>query len=201
MIDANSELPDIKMYSGTSAADSELVFDFFNTRPIYRTRAATIEAATANTWPHLKGKGVAISHLVVNPCTVGVPHIHPFSDEIVYGISGSNVTSGIKKPGTPLFMISELRAGQLIIIPQGSLHFFINLNCEEKLEALQMYPDDEDIKTITFEAQINDIPNEILHASLNIDIDEAESIKDELPSDTETMRLSQYCLKRCGLKL
>jgi len=196
-VDTNTDLPDA-FAAGIPAEDSNNVFDLLASKPFLNSVAGTVEVANSRTWPHLKGKGLSINHYQAAPCSVGVPHFHPFADELNYIIKGSNITVGLKGPGVPWYMVKNMKAGQIIIAPKGFVHFFINLSCSEVGEAVQVFTD-ETSSTMTLGGITGGIPTEILHTTFNTEASVAEEIQAAHPQEAELLRQNHFCLKRCGL--
>merc|ERR1719244_890630 len=176
MVDINTPLPD-EFSSGTPSDESNLIFDFPSARPVVHTQGGLFKTANLGTWPAVKGKGFSLVYVVAQPCSVGVPHYHPYADEVDYVVKGSNVSVGMKQPGGPLIKIKDVRAGQSVIFPKGWIHYFINLSCTETAEAMQVISGDEETFAQSVGSSLMDLPSEIVHAGLNTDQDIIEDLK------------------------
>ena len=87
--------------------------------------------ANRKTFPPLIGLGVAMSAGFLNPCGMNTPHTHPRATEFLTIVQGSNVRTGfIAENGGPPQMSNTLEQWQGSILPQGSIHFEFNDNCE-----------------------------------------------------------------------
>ena len=106
------------------AEGKEDVFDLNSSGLIRNTQAGTINIANIITWRFLQGKGVSIVSFKAPPCSTGIPHFHTNHDELNYIITGSNITVGIKENLKPLNLMKNVKAGNVVLAPQGSIHFF-----------------------------------------------------------------------------
>lgn len=87
--------------------------------------------ANVKTFPPLMGLGVAMSAGFLNPCGMNTPHTHPRATEFLTIVQGNNVRTGfVMENGGPPQMSNTLMQYQGSILPQGSIHFEFNDNCE-----------------------------------------------------------------------
>jgi len=196
-VDTNRDVADM-FTDAIEAEGKEDVFDLNSSGLIRNTQAGTINIANIETWPFLQGKGVSIASFKAPPCSTGIPHFHTSHDELNYIITGSNITVGIKENLKPLNLMKNVKAGNVVLAPQGSIHFFINLSCTKVTEVIQIFPT-ELSSTTTIGSNIVSFPSEILTTAFNTDIDLTEALKETKLQEVEYLRLDSYCLKRCGL--
>ena len=87
--------------------------------------------ANRKTFPVLIGLGLAMSAGFLNPCGMNTPHTHPRATEFLTIVQGNNVRTGfMAENGGPPQMSNTLNQFQGSILPQGSIHFEFNDNCE-----------------------------------------------------------------------
>jgi len=197
-VNTNKDVADM-FVNGIESREKEDVFDLLSSGLVLNTVAGTATTANSITWPHIKGMGLAIAYVKAPPCAAGIPHYHLNSDEMNFVSTGNNVTVGIKAPNKPLNLIKNVELGQVVVIPRGHLHFFINLHCTQVAEAVQMFNADSIGNTMPLGPDAMALPHEMLHVAFNAEIDHFEELDKTKPEEQEFLRLNQYCLKRCGL--
>lgn len=67
--------------------------------------------------------------LNLGPCSMLPPHIHPRATNYVVAISGTTQTYMIAENGART-VTETLKAGQMTIFPQASVHSMMNIGCE-----------------------------------------------------------------------
>ena len=78
----------------------------------------------------LLNNGLSMSLSKVNGCGVVLPHIHPRAAQIYYIIKGK-FQFGFVQENNSSYVQRTIQEGQGTIFPQGSVHYFINTECEE----------------------------------------------------------------------
>ncbi|KAK9811138.1 hypothetical protein WJX73_006095 [Symbiochloris irregularis] len=148
------------------------------------------------TLPH---GGLAQNEDVFSPCTINVPHVHPRGNEIYYVIDGA-LEWGIQQEAgaTTGFSTGNLTSGQLVVVPQGLLHYVYNPSCSTT--RLLQFWDNSDFGTVIQYANIvNNFPVEVLNAFTGLDASEIEVLKAAVPKPTGAITQGSICLERCGV--
>ena len=87
--------------------------------------------ADRKTFPALISLGVAMSAGFLQPCGMNTPHLHNRATEFLTVVQGGNVHTGfVLENGFATQMSTTLDQFQGAILPQGSIHFEFNDNCE-----------------------------------------------------------------------
>ena len=81
--------------------------------------------ANAANFPGLNTMGLSASRSDFNPGGVNPPHVHPRGSELIYVLQGT-LFAGFVSSDEKLFS-ATLSAGDLFIIPQGLIHFQMNV--------------------------------------------------------------------------
>ena len=107
------------------------------------------DLANSKTFPALIKLGVAASAGFMNPCGMNKPHIHPRASEFLILATGSNVKTGfLLENGLQTQMSTTLSQYQGAILPQGSIHFEFNDNCEPAVFIAAFSNEDPGLSTI-----------------------------------------------------
>ncbi|KAK9794034.1 hypothetical protein WJX73_006491 [Symbiochloris irregularis] len=124
------------------------------------------------TLPH---GGLAQNEDIFNPCTINVPHIHPRGNEIYYVIDGV-LQYGIQEETGGRFTSGNLSAGNLVVVPQGLLHYVYNPSCS--VTRLLQFWDNSDFGTvIAYANMVNNFPTEVFNAFSGLDTAEISALK------------------------
>ena len=85
----------------------------------------------------------------MNPCGMNKPHIHPRASEFLILATGANVKTGfLLENGLQTQMSTTLSQYQGAILPQGSIHFEFNDNCEPAVFIAAFSNEDPGLSTI-----------------------------------------------------
>ncbi|KZT74362.1 RmlC-like cupin [Daedalea quercina L-15889] len=179
--------------------DSEFVFDFLNppASGVVQGAAGHLVLASVSDFPALVGNGVALLAGFLGPCGMNTPHTHPRATEFLYLVNGTLQNGMITETGSR-FIVNNMTAGQAMLLPQGSIHFQFNDNCEpvQFVSALNS----EDPGTLLAAQGLFGLPPAIVAATLGeIGVQEVASLADKIPDDVAYG--SQECLTRCGISV
>ncbi|KZT12476.1 RmlC-like cupin [Laetiporus sulphureus 93-53] len=179
--------------------DSEFLFDFFNppSSGVVPGAAGHLVLASVSDFPALVGNGIALLAGFLGPCGMNTPHTHPRAAEFLYQVNGS-IQNGMLTETGSRFIINNVTAGQGMILPQGSIHFQFNDNCEpvQFVSALNS----EDPGTLLAAQSLFGLPPSIVAASLGeIGVEEVGWLAEKIPDDVAFG--SQECLTRCGISV
>ncbi|KAH9844283.1 RmlC-like cupin [Rhodofomes roseus] len=179
--------------------DSEFVFDFLKppAASVVQGAAGHLVLASVAAFPALVGNGVALLAGFLGPCGMNTPHTHPRATEFLYLVNGTLQNGMITETGSR-FVVNNITAGQGMLLPQGSIHFQFNDNCEpvQFVSALNS----EDPGTLLAAQGLFGLPAAIVAATLGeIGVEEVASLAEMIPDDVAYG--SQECLTRCGISV
>ncbi|KAJ3230196.1 hypothetical protein HDU78_008571 [Chytriomyces hyalinus] len=144
--------------------------------------------------PALARQGLAMVLINLNPCGANLPHVHPRASEAIYVIQG-NVQVGFIEENGAKVIVNDLVQGQATFIPQGSIHYQVNLGCEQAV--MIAANNNEDPGTLTIPAQFFKLPDGAIAASLGGTLDpEIRALNGSLPMNPAPG--VEECLRRCG---
>ncbi|KAF6234874.1 hypothetical protein HO173_007094 [Letharia columbiana] len=107
------------------------------------------DLANRKTFPALINLGVAASAGFMNPCGMNKPHIHPRATEFLILATGANVRTGfLLENGLQTQMSTTLSQYQGAILPQGSIHYEFNDNCEPAVFIAAFSNEDPGLSTV-----------------------------------------------------
>jgi quercetin dioxygenase-like cupin family protein len=73
--------------------------------------------------------------ILFQPCGMVAPHNHPRATEYLMNIAGPPLAAGsFNENGSPFFG-GNLTAGQVVVLPLGSVHYVSNEGCDPALIA------------------------------------------------------------------
>ncbi|OSX60257.1 hypothetical protein POSPLADRAFT_1040522 [Postia placenta MAD-698-R-SB12] len=178
--------------------DSEFVFDFLNPPGgVVQGAAGHLVLASVSDFPALVGNGIALLAGFLGPCGMNTPHMHPRATEFLYQVNGS-IQSGMLTETGSRFIMNNVTAGKAMILPQGSIHFQFNDNCEpvQFVSALNS----EDPGTLLAAQGLFGLPPSIVAASLGeIGVEEVAGLAEKIPDDVAFG--SAECIQRCGINI
>ncbi|PCH41047.1 RmlC-like cupin, partial [Wolfiporia cocos MD-104 SS10] len=173
------------------------VFDFLNppSAGVVKGAAGHLVLASVSDFPALVGNGIAVLVGSLGPCGMNTPHTHPRAAEFLYQVNGS-IQSGMLTETGSRFILNNVTAGKGMILPQGSVHFQFNDNCEPVQFVSALNSDDPG--TLLAAQGLFGLPPAIVAASLGeIGVEEVAGLAHLIPDDVAFG--SQECLTRCGI--
>jgi quercetin dioxygenase-like cupin family protein len=150
---------------------------------------------TIENFPALKGTGVSSGVFELLPCAIGPPHVHPRSSELFHVLEGAFLTGFLEENGGR-YIENNVTKGQMVVFPQGLVHFVQNLDCTNAtfLSAFG----NEDPGTLTLiSANLFRINQQALMSTFNQSESVIDSIRLGLPIPPAAGM--GECRKRCGL--
>jgi len=173
-------------------SESDFTFDLSNAHVESSGTGGTIQVANVATFPALYGHGISYVLFNIEPCGINLPHVHPRATEMLYLVSGSNLTVGFTEENGGRLILNNLEQGEATFFPQGYIHYQQNFGCETAtyLSALNS----EDPGVITVANNLVRIPSESLKATLGID----DVVGISIPAGPAPGR-DPECLQRCGI--
>ena len=159
------------------------------------------DLANRKTFPALTKLGVAASAGFMNPCGMNKPHIHPRATEFLILATGANVKTGfLLENGLQTQMSTTLSQYQGAILPQGSIHFEFNDNCEPAVFIAAFSNEDPGLSTIG--KNFFSLDPDIVDADLGFpDFLDHTNIAQFAQSIPKSFALgAKACLDRCNIK-
>lgn len=156
--------------------------------------------ADRKTFPALISLGVAMSAGFLNPCGMNTPHIHNRATEFLTIVQGSNVRTGfILENGMTAQMSTTLDRFQGAILPQGSIHFEFNDNCEPAVFMAAFSHEDPGLSSIA--QNFFSLDPGILEADLGYPrfLDGTNLVLFEKTIPLSFAKGMRSCLDRCGI--
>jgi hypothetical protein len=171
-------------------------FDLNNLKPNNGSGGGKIRALTVDQMKSLKGQGISIIYIEIEPCGVNLPNIHTRASELVYVIYADRIAAGfIPETGDKTVLINELKTGEVTIFPVGTVHFIQNIACT--IARLLTSLGNEDPGFITLSKAEFSLPHQILESNYKLSKEKIKSIQKNLPNSLAIG--NKECLKRCGL--
>ncbi|KAJ1407097.1 RmlC-like cupin domain superfamily [Sesbania bispinosa] len=162
--------------SPTNVTVDDFVFSGFhiegNTTNIFKVGFTT---AFVTDFPGVNGLGISAARIDVGENGSVPMHTHPGANEIVIIVKGQ-LTAGFITP-TALYVKKTLKPGDIIIFPQGQLHFLVNSGVG-KATAFSAYsspnPGVQLLDLLLFD---NSLPSEIVAKTTLIGVSEIKKLK------------------------
>lgn len=118
-------------------------------------------------------------------CAVIAAHTHPRGTEMVFVSEGEVMLQMVLESGD--FVTTAAKPGEMIIIPEGTVHVTSNPTCGPAKALVQL--DHPEGATIFAGVALSQLPEEYLN----------EAFMGPLPAQPPPLFVSQACLERCGL--
>ncbi|KAI9759419.1 MAG: erv26 super protein [Chaenotheca gracillima] len=176
--------------------DSDWQFDFTKQEK-YTFSPGGVINANAATFPATVGNGLTMAMLNLGACSMLPPHYHPRASNYVVAVYGTTDTYMISENGART-VHSTLKAGQMTIFPQASVHTMVNNECENAQLVSALAADDagtNNIANALFSLPPG-IVNTVLGSGVNINATEMVIP----PVGTGSNGGSEECLARCKAK-
>ena len=152
------------------------LFDLAKSKPRVKKPAGTVQGAFQDVFPILKHQKGAMFLVVLKPRGIREPHWHPDAWEFDYCISG-RARMSVVAPNNQ-WTLFEVKAGQVVFVPQGYFHYFENIGRED-LRFLVVFNDStsESDDDIGISVSLGGVPNRVLAATFGV----PEAVFDEIP--------------------
>ena len=123
----SSQLTQLEMRQKFNASD--FVYDMDNATIKVTRAGGTLIPCVVSQMPALANQKISYVLHYLEPCGIFTPEVHPRAAEFIYVIDGSNLQVGFSEENGGRFIVNVLQKGQVMIIPQGLIHFQQNLGC------------------------------------------------------------------------
>jgi len=184
-----------------AGGNSSFAFDFSNppSAAVVSSPAGKLVQATGSTAPFLTDINAAMAVVVVEPCGLILPHLHPRADEFVIVIEGELYTQFIAETGAVLIE-NELKTLGATLLPKGSIHLEYNPTCQPATFVAAFNNNDPGVSfvganlfSLNDQAVIADLGGDAVVSGADL-----ASIRHALPEGLAT-GVAQ-CVSKCGIK-
>jgi len=184
-----------------AGGNSSFVFDFTNppSAAVVSSPAGQLVQATGSTAPFLTDINAAMAVVVIEPCGLVLPHLHPRADEFVIVIEGEIYTQFIAETGAVLIE-NELKTLGATLLPKGSIHLEYNPTCQPATFVAAFNNNDPGVSFVG--ANLFSFDDQLVIADFGGDAvisgADLESIRQALPQGLATGVAE--CVSKCGIK-
>jgi len=187
---------EVQRFSYYNASDYMLDLLTTDTHVVTTTAGGSLGRFNVATVPALAGVRMAMTLIHLNPCGMNPPHTHPRASEAIYIINATNVQVGVVEENGGKVIVNNLRTGMAVFIPQGALHYEVNLDCNPVLAVAANNHEDPGVLSIPM--NFYRLPNGAVRAALGIDsISVTNEIIAALPAG-QPPGVAE-CRRACGL--
>ncbi|KAK9275008.1 hypothetical protein L1049_022265 [Liquidambar formosana] len=137
---------------------------------------AAVTPAFADKFPGVNGLGVSIARLDLAPGGVIPLHIHPGGSEVLIVIQGS-ICAGFITGATNTVYLKTLQKGDVMVFPQGLLHFQVNAGGSSALAFASFSSPSPGLQIVDFALFANDLPTELVVATTFLDAAQVKKLK------------------------
>ncbi|KAF3449338.1 hypothetical protein FNV43_RR10066 [Rhamnella rubrinervis] len=139
---------------------------------IFKSAVAT---AFVDDFPGLNGLGVSMARADLAPGGVIPLHTHPGASEILLAAEGT-VTAGFISAANHVY-IKTLNKGDIIVLPQGLLHFAVNTGSSQALVFVSFSSESPGVQFVSNALFGNNFPTELITASTLLEASEVKRLK------------------------
>ncbi|KAG9146829.1 hypothetical protein Leryth_005136 [Lithospermum erythrorhizon] len=130
-------------------------------------KAAVTPAFDAQ-FPGVNGLGLSMARLDLAPSGVGPMHTHPGTSEILVVVQGS-ITAGFISSSDNKVYTAKLKKGEVMIFPQGLLHFQINAAGVNSIALVTFSSSNPGLQILDFALFANDLPTDLVSKTTFLD--------------------------------
>lgn len=176
--------------------DSDFVFDFTSALTgVSAGNGGKTVSATSSNFPALIGHDIAMTVGFLSACSMNLPHTHPRATEINFIAKGS-FQAGFFMENGARFIGNRMEVGMVTVFPRGSIHFEINLSCDDAIFVAAFNNEDPGVQTTA--PSFFGLPRDIVQSSVNVSrIKTVEDFAAYLPANP-SVSLDE-CRARCNL--
>ncbi|XP_052180843.1 germin-like protein [Diospyros lotus] len=139
------------------------------------TKSAT-STAFADQFVGLNGLRVSMARADLEVGGVVPLHSHPGGSEIAFVVSGT-ITAGLISTTANKVYVKTLKKGEMIVFPQGLLHFFVNSGNRKALVLVSFGSSSPGLQFVNNALFGNDLPTELLAKATVLDAAEIKKLK------------------------
>ncbi|GAA0139109.1 hypothetical protein LIER_00723 [Lithospermum erythrorhizon] len=119
-------------------------------------------------FPGVNGLGLSMARLDLAPSGVGPMHTHPGTSEILVVVQGS-ITAGFISSSDNKVYTAKLKKGEVMIFPQGLLHFQINAAGVNSIALVTFSSSNPGLQILDFALFANDLPTDLVSKTTFLD--------------------------------
>ncbi|KAE8685805.1 Germin-like protein subfamily 3 member 1 [Hibiscus syriacus] len=137
---------------------------------------AAVTPAFVAQYPGVNGLGVSAARLDLAPGGVVPMHTHPGATELLYVVHG-HITAGFISSANKVYY-KTLKKGDIMVFPQGLLHFQINAaGRRPSLAIVTFTAPSPGLQILDFALFANDLPSSLLEKSTFLDDAQVKKLK------------------------
>ncbi|XVE97901.1 hypothetical protein REPUB_Repub03eG0058800 [Reevesia pubescens] len=137
---------------------------------------AAVTAAFDAQFPGVNGLGISMARLDLAVSGVVPMHTHPGASEVLVVIEGSILAGFISSSANKVYFKS-LKIGDIMVFPQGLLHFQINAGKTPALAFVSFSSPSPGLQIIDFALFGNNLPSDILEETTFLDDAQVKKLK------------------------
>ncbi|XP_021902948.1 germin-like protein subfamily 3 member 1 [Carica papaya] len=136
---------------------------------------AAVTPAFVAQFPGLNGLGLSTARLDLTVGGVIPMHTHPAASEILYVVEGSIKAGFVSSANTPY--IETLKEGDVMVFPQGLLHFQLNAGKSKALAIVTFNNPDPGLQILDFALFGNNLPSSLVEMTTFLDDAQVKKLK------------------------
>ncbi|KAK8535371.1 hypothetical protein V6N13_081510 [Hibiscus sabdariffa] len=136
---------------------------------------AAVTSAFSAQFPGVNGLGISVARLDLAVGGVVPMHTHPRSSEIIVVVRG-RITAGFVSSANKVYY-KALRSGDVMVFPQGLLHFQINARKTPASAYLSFGSPSPGLQVLDFALFANDLPSDIVKTTTFLDDVQVKKLK------------------------
>ncbi|KAJ4717796.1 putative Auxin-binding protein ABP19a [Melia azedarach] len=126
-------------------------------------------------FPGVNGLGLSLARLDLAPGGVIPMHTHPAASEIIFVLKGK-ITAGFISSANNVYF-KTLKKGEVMVFPQGLLHFQINAGKYGSLAVVSFNSPDPGLQILDFALFGNNLPSELVEQTTFLDDAQVKKLK------------------------
>nr|CAA63014.1 germin1 [Arabidopsis thaliana] len=136
---------------------------------------AAVTPAFAAQFPGLNGLALSTARLDLAPKGVIPMHTHPGASEVLFVLTGS-ITAGFVSSANAVY-VQTLKPGQVMVFPQGLLHFQINAGKSSASAVVTFNSANRGLQILDFALFANSLPTELVVGTTFLDATTVKKLK------------------------
>lgn len=137
---------------------------------------AAVTPAFVSQFPGLNGLGISIARIDLAPGGVIPMHTHPGASEVLVVIQGT-ICAGFISSSANTVYFKTLNKGDIMVFPQGLLHFQINSGGKPALGFVSFGSPNPGLQILDFALFANNLPTELVTATTFLDAATVKKLK------------------------
>ncbi|XP_010416015.1 PREDICTED: germin-like protein subfamily 3 member 1 [Camelina sativa] len=137
--------------------------------------SAAVTPGFVGQFPGLNGLGLSTARLDLAPKGVIPMHTHPGASEVLFVLEGS-ITAGFVSSANAVF-VQTLKPGQVMVFPQGLLHFQINQGKSSAAAFVTFSSASPGLQILDFALFANNLPTDLVVGTTFLDATTVKKLK------------------------